>query len=865
MGANLQDHLVVPLGPFFIREPKSFLFDRDVTPENIVRWLFLGTGPITTTGYIGAASVSSSFAKARGEGNWPDIHLVLHGQAIHQGYADAFAYAYSLQEDQLALYYKNAIGHDSFHIYVTASRPTSTGQVLLGGSGIGDPLVINPRYLNDNAHDFKILLEGVKTAFRITNTSMFQRLGTEFTTAKLPGCHELELGSDAYAECYIRRFTLSMFNPVGTVALGSCVDSYLRVRGTRSLRVVDASIQPTLVSSGTSASTLMIAEKAVDMILKDHGIPDRDHDLYDVVFGRSGFFKNNPLLRVLQRELDTINPVRALFKPFVGNKHESSDGNERVDKHGRGSKSFLQVISEVFGTSHSFHADTSASGTVSLNKVNFDQENKINKSALAHKLGEIHLQEVNRVKNVVGENDWLFHSKENDGGSSQSSRESSETIKVKEKRSKGGRRYALLQAILREMELNASRLHNFNNNYPPITLLGRPVVEVVKFEKQNLAGDQAQDTSGKTGSSFFSFPYNFGTLAKPVHLGPNATVPIHSSGFSDVGSELPGVLGSLLNSIGSLEALVHSFFAKDRLPPPATSSLSTLHPAKEHIPLAISQEQNELYPVNSSLSSFFGIPLPSGSNNTQRQKNEDKSSPSLSAPNNTIQFPSLASLFNGSLSSWFQSSTSNTSSWPISAANIEAWNKPLFNESYKPWFQPLGVQSPSPSSWFAPKPDATGTPSDALSKATSPRSDPLSDLAQLIFGGLQKRERKDVSVSLNSLSDTGKMLQKLFSISPKKNDSSEFRTNKTNTTILKKLSKSNKSSKGDILENLRTQNTSIKNSELVQSVVSLVNFMNSFIPTKTIRPKPSNITGPADPPQPNKAQTLSAPAATYKL
>ncbi|ODM97397.1 Glucose dehydrogenase [FAD, quinone] [Orchesella cincta] len=441
VGHTLQDHLAVPLGPFFIKEPKSFLFD-----------------PETSSVY------TSSVAKIS-EGQWKLAQTLTFDsptvQAIHQGYVDAFAYAYSLQEDELMQYYTNAVGRDSFHINVISSRPTSTGKVLLSGASIDDPLVINPRYLEDpGGSDFKILLEGVKTALTIAhNTSVFQRLGTEFTSTKLPGCQEHDQRTDAYWECYIRRYTLSMLNPVGTAAMMQVVDPSLRVIGTKGLRVMDASVQPTLVSTGTAASTLMIAEKGVDLWL----------------------FQKESGLRILQRELDTINPLRALFKPFTAlTKGLDSDVKERFTRNGRVDNPFLQVISNVFGNANP-NGDISASATTNVG-VNIDyglgQPATLDPSLLQKKSSE------NAKKsNVISKSQWVLQStilgttpspaqvgsKVTELVSSIASASSSSTtsvlaaneasengLKITElpqkttKKGKGGRRFALLQAMLKQ-------------------------------------------------------------------------------------------------------------------------------------------------------------------------------------------------------------------------------------------------------------------------------------------------------------------------------------------------------------------------------------------------------------------------------
>jgi len=271
---------------------------------------------LSTTGIQGAGSFSSTRARARGEQNWPDLLFLLEGNGIHRTYAADFARSYNLMEDEMDRYYTNSVGRDAFHIRVIAARPTSTGSVLLSSATARDPPIINPRYLEDNGeNDLRVLQEGVVTALRLAeNSTAFRSINATFTDSILPGCDNETFRSEAYWTCYIRRFTLSQNNPVGTCAMGAVVDGNLKVRGTRGLRVVDASVMPTLVSVGTLPATLMIAEKAADDILREHGAQRGNVGIADAVFGRNGIINRNPIQRYLSRELDKLNPLPALFR-----------------------------------------------------------------------------------------------------------------------------------------------------------------------------------------------------------------------------------------------------------------------------------------------------------------------------------------------------------------------------------------------------------------------------------------------------------------------------------------------------------------------------------------------------------------------
>lgn len=93
---------------------------------------------------------------------------------------------------------------------------------------------------------------------------------------RIPGCAHLEWLSDDSWRCMARYYSQTIYHPVGTAKMGpasdpeAVVDARLRVYGVRNLRVIDASIMPQIVSGNTNAPTIMVAEKASDLIKEDH-------------------------------------------------------------------------------------------------------------------------------------------------------------------------------------------------------------------------------------------------------------------------------------------------------------------------------------------------------------------------------------------------------------------------------------------------------------------------------------------------------------------------------------------------------------------------------------------------------------------
>src|SRR5438445_4495151 len=121
-----------------------------------------------------------------------------------------------------------------------------------------------------------VMVEGLKLSRKLAATKAF----AQYRGAELhPGT---DTKDDAGMRAHIAKFTETLYHPVGTCKMGNdsaaVVDSELRVHGVEGLRVVDASIMPTVVGGNTNAPTIMIAEKAADLI--KNGSPARMNENY---------------------------------------------------------------------------------------------------------------------------------------------------------------------------------------------------------------------------------------------------------------------------------------------------------------------------------------------------------------------------------------------------------------------------------------------------------------------------------------------------------------------------------------------------------------------------------------------------------
>jgi len=242
VGKNLQDHLCSNVH-VTLKEPISY--DRqDRLPHSIrhgLQWLLYRTGP--------AASViveGGGFALSEGAAR-PDMQIHLAPAMVVRG-----------GQTQLDGY--------GFTVNTTFLRPRSAGSVSLRSADPQDEPIIDPNYHAD-PYDRGMSLKSIRAAREILAKEDMARF---IKVERLPGP---AARTDSELAAYVRQYACCDYHPVGTCKMGvddlAVVDSQLRVRGVDGLRVADASIMPVLVSGNTNAPTMMIAEKAADLIESD--------------------------------------------------------------------------------------------------------------------------------------------------------------------------------------------------------------------------------------------------------------------------------------------------------------------------------------------------------------------------------------------------------------------------------------------------------------------------------------------------------------------------------------------------------------------------------------------------------------------
>lgn len=148
---------------------------------------------------------------------------------------------------------------------VCLQYPLSRGSVHIKTSDVSDQPEIDPGFLRHPA-DIAVLAAGVKMLSKITDSKAMEG---KFAQRTFPKDLKLDLADTKQAEAAVKDFVMSEYHPVGSCAVGDALDSKMRVKGVKNLRVVDASVFPNHVSGNCVSSVYAVAEKAADLIRAD--------------------------------------------------------------------------------------------------------------------------------------------------------------------------------------------------------------------------------------------------------------------------------------------------------------------------------------------------------------------------------------------------------------------------------------------------------------------------------------------------------------------------------------------------------------------------------------------------------------------
>jgi len=245
VGSNLQDHLQArPVFKCTVPTINTEISNVFKQAAIAAQYALTRNGPMAM-----AASLGTGFLKTRPELETPDIQF--HVQPFSAVSPAEGPHRFS-----------------AFTASVLQLRPESAGHLSLRSASMRDHPAIHPNYLATKT-DCDTLVKGIQIARKI---STFEPLSSLITEEYAPGPGVVEDDYDSILE-WAQNTSTTIYHPTGTCKMGhdqmAVVDDRLRVHGVKNLRVADASIMPTITSGNTNAPTIMIGEKASDLILED--------------------------------------------------------------------------------------------------------------------------------------------------------------------------------------------------------------------------------------------------------------------------------------------------------------------------------------------------------------------------------------------------------------------------------------------------------------------------------------------------------------------------------------------------------------------------------------------------------------------
>jgi choline dehydrogenase len=247
VGENLQDHL--QLRPIYRVQGARTLNEeyRSLVRKGLMalEYALFRRGPLTM-----APSQLGAFTRSSPEYATPNVQLHIQPLSLDKFGEDPHSFP-------------------AFTASVCNLRPTSRGRIAIRSPDAGDAPSISPNYLS-TIEDQRVAVDSLRLVRRIVSMPALQKYRPE---EYKPGSH---LDNDEELLHGARDIGTTIFHPVGTAKMGTesdtmaVTDMRLRVRGIEGLRVIDASVMPTITSGNTNSPTLMIAEKGAAMILEDH-------------------------------------------------------------------------------------------------------------------------------------------------------------------------------------------------------------------------------------------------------------------------------------------------------------------------------------------------------------------------------------------------------------------------------------------------------------------------------------------------------------------------------------------------------------------------------------------------------------------
>jgi len=284
LGVTMND-VALAMGPDALRGPAGPLpadpaEDANLSPElqelkkkaeeRLIEWQASGRG-------LGASSLADAAvfcSSGHGDAGRHDIEIIFF---LTGGNEDFLRTIFNIDTARFFDDAGKRVANDAENLVLLPHPvlPHSRGEIVLDSADPAAPPTIYMNYYDD-PHDMKVMVAAIRRAMDIAaHWPGNRRPGPVMIPpflAEKHGYREGDEPSDALLEEFALHFSLTVYHPTSTCRIGDVVDPSLRVLGVDRLRVADASVMPAVIAGNTNAPTIMIGEKAAEMIAADHGV-----------------------------------------------------------------------------------------------------------------------------------------------------------------------------------------------------------------------------------------------------------------------------------------------------------------------------------------------------------------------------------------------------------------------------------------------------------------------------------------------------------------------------------------------------------------------------------------------------------------
>ena len=254
--------------------PPELLALKEEADRQLNEWFTTGHGLPSSSLYDAVAFFSTRL----GDEHTHDAQLGFIPTGFND---DLYRRCLRIDPDDLFEDAERALGPEAESMIVLANpvQPHSEGEIVLASVDPLAPPDIRMNYFDD-PHDMRVMVAVVRKALDVVAHWPSQsKIGPWRVPMALAAKHGHVHGqdpSDALIEDMARHYSLTVYHLTSTCRIGSVVDPRLKVLGVEGLRVADASIMPNVVSGNTNAASIMIGEKAAELVASDHGVSLRE-------------------------------------------------------------------------------------------------------------------------------------------------------------------------------------------------------------------------------------------------------------------------------------------------------------------------------------------------------------------------------------------------------------------------------------------------------------------------------------------------------------------------------------------------------------------------------------------------------------